>query len=171
MLSHPRTPSSWAARPGGSGGTGTPGRTGGTGRAGAVPLGAPGPARVGDVLDRTLRSLGTPSVAGVEVVFERWGEVGGAAMAARTRPVRIDGDALVVGCDEPAVATHVRFLQAEIVERVGQLSGDRRIARVEVRVTQARRGPRPPRPATRSARRGPHTGASTGAARRPARAG
>jgi hypothetical protein len=106
---------------------------------------AAAPARVGDVLDRTLRSLGTPSAAGVEVVFERWGDVVGPAMAARTRPVRIDGDLLVVGCDEPAVATHVRFLQAELVERLGQLSGDRRIARIEVRVAPTSRRPRPPR--------------------------
>jgi hypothetical protein len=111
-----------------------------------LPGNGPRPTRVGDVLDRTLRSLGTPSVAGVEVVFERWDEVVGAAMAARTRPQRIDGDTLVVGCDEPAVASHVRFLQAELVERLGQLSGERRISRIDVRVTRSQRSPRPPRP-------------------------
>jgi hypothetical protein len=104
------------------------------------------------VLDRTLRSFGTPaSVSGLEVVFERWPEVVGDVMAARTRPVHIDGDCLVVACDEPAVATHVRFLQAQLVARVGQLSGDRRLARIEVRVDGVRRGPRPPR-STRSRR-------------------
>ena len=105
----------------------------------------PAPAQLGQVLDRTLRSLGTPSVAGVEVIFERWAEVVGEAMAERTKPLRIDGDALVVSCDEPAIATHVRFLQAELVERLRQLSGDRLVARIEVRVAQVRRGPRPPR--------------------------
>jgi hypothetical protein len=107
---------------------------------------------VGETLDRTLRSLGTPSVAGVEVLFERWDDVVGAAMAARTRPQRIDGDRLVVECDEPAVASHVRYLQAELVERLGQLSGDRRIARIEVRVTRSQRGPRPPRSNARNRR-------------------
>jgi hypothetical protein len=97
------------------------------------------------MLDRTLRVMGTPSVAGVEVIFERWGEVVGEAMAERTKPLRIDGDTLVVSCDEPAIATHVRFLQVELVERLRQLSGDRRVARIEVRVAQVRRGPRPPR--------------------------
>jgi hypothetical protein len=117
-----------------------------------LPGDGPPPTRVGEVLDRTLRSLGTPSAAGVEVVFERWDEVVGAAMAERTRPQRIDGDTLVVGCDEPAVASHVRFLQAELVERLGQLSGDRRIIRIEVRVTRERRQPRPPRPRARGSR-------------------
>jgi hypothetical protein len=110
------------------------------------------PTRVGETLDRTLRSLGTPSVAGVEVLFERWDEVVGAAMAERTRPRRIDADTLVVECDEPAVASHVRFLQAELVERLGQLSGERRIARIEVRVTRSGRGARPPRPSARNRR-------------------
>lgn len=103
------------------------------------------PAKVGDVLDRTLRSMGTPSVAGVEVVFDRWAEVVGEAMAARTQPVRIDGDTLVVRCDESAIATHFRYLQVELVERLAQLSGERRINRIEFRVAGARRGPRPPR--------------------------
>jgi len=102
--------------------------------------------RIGDVLDRTLRSLGTPtSVAGVEVIFERWGEVVGPVMAERTRPVHIDGGTLVISCDEPAIATHVRFLEAEIVGRLATLAGERRIDRVQLRVAGARRGPRPPR--------------------------
>jgi len=100
---------------------------------------------VGALLDRTMRSMGTPSVAGVETVFDRWPDVVGLAMSARTRPLRIDGETLVVGCDEPAIATHVRYLQSELVERLGQLSGDRRITRIDPRVTTPIRGPRPPR--------------------------
>ena len=118
-----------------------------------LPGKGPEPARLGKVLDRTLRTLGTPSVAGVEVIFERWGEVVGEAMAERTKPLRIDGDTLLVSCDEPAIATHVRYLQAELVERLRELSGDRRVVRLEVRVAQVRRGPRPPRGGARRAAR------------------
>jgi hypothetical protein len=91
-------------------------------------------------------------VAGVEVIFERWAEVVGEAMAARTRPVHIDGESLVVACDEPAIATHVRFLQAQLVGRLTELSGERRLTRIEVRVDRARRARRPPRPGTRRPR-------------------
>jgi hypothetical protein len=112
---------------------------------------------VGDALDRVLKRLGVPSsVAGVEVVFERWPEVVGEAMAARTRPLSIDGEALVVACDEPALATHVRFLEPQLVARLSELAGERRITRVEVRVERAgrRRPPRPgPRPGPRGGRR------------------
>jgi hypothetical protein len=115
------------------------------------------PTRVGDALDRVLKRLGVPStVSGVEVVFERWPEVVGEAMASRTRPVSIDGEALIVACDEPAVATHVRFLEPQLVARLGELAGERRITRVEVRVERGgrRRAFRPgSRPGPRGDRR------------------
>jgi hypothetical protein len=112
------------------------------------------PTKVSDALDRVLKRLGVPaSVSGVEVVFERWPAVVGEAMAARTRPLSIDGEALVVGCDEPALASHVRFLEPQLVARLAELAGERRITRVEVRVERpGRRRPPPPRP--RPAHRG-----------------
>lgn len=100
---------------------------------------------MGAVLDRALRSLGTPSAQGVGVVFDRWDEVVGATMAARTRPARIQDGTLVVACDEPAVATHLRYLQTQLIERLAQLSGDRQIHRIEIQVARSSRGPRPPR--------------------------
>lgn len=104
------------------------------------------PVALADVLDRALRSIGTPSAKGVEVVFDRWEEVVGAQMASRTRPARIADGTLIVSCDEPAVATHLRYLQSELVERLAQLSGERRIDRIDVQVARTRRGPRPPGP-------------------------
>ena len=47
------------------------------------------PLRLADTLDRVLGRLGAPSRAGIEVVFDRWPEVVGEAMAGRTRPVAI----------------------------------------------------------------------------------
>jgi hypothetical protein len=103
---------------------------------------------LGDTIDRVLGRLGSPSRAGVEVVFDRWDEVVGDAMAARTRPVGIDGETLVVSCDDPALTTHVRFLEPQLVARLEELAGERHITRVEVRVDRRRGGPRPPRRST-----------------------
>jgi hypothetical protein len=100
--------------------------------------------RLGDTIDRVLAHLGTPPCAGVEVVFDRWDEVVGETLAARTRPVAIDGETLVVRCDDPALTTHVRFLEPQLVGRLAELSGERHITRVEVRVDRRGRGPRPP---------------------------
>jgi predicted nucleic acid-binding Zn ribbon protein len=109
-----------------------------------LPGGPAAPVRLGDTIDGVLARLGTPSRAGVEVVFDRWDEVVGEVMAARTRPVAIDGETLVVRCDDPALTTHVRFLEPQLLARLAELSGARHITRVEVRVDRRRRGPRPP---------------------------
>ena len=113
-----------------------------------LPGGPPAPVRLGDTIDRVLGRLGSPSRAGVEVVFDRWDEVVGDAMAARTRPVSIDGETLVVACDDPALTTHVRFLEPQLVGRLAELAGERHITRIEVRVDRRRGGPRPPRRTT-----------------------
>ncbi len=102
--------------------------------------------RLGDNIDRVLARLGTPSRAGVEVVFERWAEVVGESMAARTRPVSIDGSSLVVMCDDPALTTHVRFLEPQLVSRLAELAGERHITRVEVRVDRSAAAPWPASP-------------------------
>lgn len=110
-----------------------------------LPGSSPAPRQVSDVLDRVLKSMGAPTVAGVEVVFDRWADVVGEAMAARTRPLTIDRQTLVVACDEPALATHVRFLEPQLVARMGELAGERQITRVEVRVDRPGGGRRAPR--------------------------
>jgi len=113
-----------------------------------LPGGPAAPVRLGDTIDRVLGRMGAPSRAGVEVVFDRWEEVVGDTMAARTRPVAIDGETLVVSCDDPALTTHVRFLEPQLVGRLAELAGNRRITRVEVRVDRRRGRPRPPRRGT-----------------------
>lgn len=83
--------------------------------------------------------MGTPVASGVQVIFDRWDEVVGPGMAARTRPAHIDRGTLVVACEEPGVATHLRYLQAELLQRLTQLTGDSRIQRIEVKVEGRRR--------------------------------
>jgi len=99
-----------------------------------LPGEAPGPRPVGESLDAVMRGLGAPEASGVHLVFDRWSEVVGEALAARTRPLRIDGGRLVLAVDEPAIATHVRFLQAELLAKLEALLGPGRITALDLRV-------------------------------------
>jgi hypothetical protein len=81
-----------------------------------------------------MRSLGAPEASGVHLVFDRWPEVVGDSLAARTRPLKIDGSRLVLAVDEPAIATHVRFLQAELLGRLAELLGPGRVTALDLRV-------------------------------------
>ena len=99
-----------------------------------LPGEGPGPRRVGESLDAVMRGLGAPEASGVHLVFDRWSEVVGEALAARTRPLRMDGGRLVLAVDEPAIATHVRFLQAELLARLEALLGPGRVTALDLRV-------------------------------------
>ena len=81
-----------------------------------------------------MRGLGAPEASGVQLVFDRWAEVVGESLAARTRPLKIDGSRLVLSVDEPATATHVRFLQAELLTRLEELLGPGRVTALDLRV-------------------------------------
>lgn len=99
-----------------------------------LPGDGPGPRPVGQTLDAVMRGLGAPEASGVHLVFDRWAEVVGEGLAARTRPLKIEGRRLVLAVDEPAIATHVKFLQAELLARLEQLLGPDRVTALDLRV-------------------------------------
>lgn len=81
-----------------------------------------------------MRGLGAPEGDGVHLVFDRWSEVVGEGLAARTRPLKIEGQRLVLAVDEPAIATHVRFLQGQLLARLDELLGPGRVTALDLRV-------------------------------------
>lgn len=99
-----------------------------------LPGEGPGPQPVGKALDAVMRGLGAPEASGVHQVFDRWAEVVGDSLAERTRPLRIEGDRLVLAVDEPAMATHVRFLEKELLNRLQELLGPGRVTALDLRV-------------------------------------
>jgi predicted nucleic acid-binding Zn ribbon protein len=97
-----------------------------------------------DSLDSLLRSLqrGVRPAAGsakaMGGVFGRWDEIVGEAVAARVRPVRLDGTRLVVEVSDPGWATQVRVLSEKLRERIRDVTGTD-VETVEVRVATPRR--------------------------------
>lgn len=91
------------------------------------------PASIAESLELTLRSLRGPSRAAVGGVFGRWDEIVGAPIATHVRPTRLDGEVLTVRVDEPAWATHVQFLTADLIERIRTETGTV-VTEVRVRV-------------------------------------
>jgi len=92
------------------------------------------PHRVGDDLDAVLRRAGGSGGVAATLVFGRWEEAVGAAVAAHARPLRLDGTTLVVGVDAPAYATQLRLLTAQLLSRLRDLAGPGVVESVDVRV-------------------------------------
>jgi predicted nucleic acid-binding Zn ribbon protein len=84
-----------------------------------------------DVVVRALRGAGAKATAGV---FGRWEDVVGPHVAAHARPVVLDDGRLVVEVDEPGWATQLRYLEADLLERLAAVAGDGAVRAIEVRV-------------------------------------
>jgi hypothetical protein len=105
------------------------------------------PVPLSDSLNAIVRSLrnepargstapGTASTTGAKQmgsVFGRWSEAVGDAVAAHVTPVKLDGSRLIVEVDDPGWATQLRFLEATLKQRIGEVTGAV-IETVEVRV-------------------------------------
>lgn len=105
------------------------------------------PTELRGLLDRVVRGMGAPGTDAVELVFNRWADVVGTVLASRTQPVALERQRLVLEADDPAVVSHVRWLERDLLGRLDDLLGAGRVTGVEVRVTPARR--RGGRPASR----------------------
>jgi predicted nucleic acid-binding Zn ribbon protein len=96
------------------------------------------PRRLADGLEAVMRSLDAPSAGAARGVFGRWEEAVGPAVAAKVRPLKLDGEVLLVEVDEPGWATQLRYLEAELIARLAAVAGVH-IERLEVRVAGATR--------------------------------
>jgi Dna[CI] antecedent, DciA len=79
-----------------------------------------------------------PSARQLGGVFGRWEEAVGTAVAAHVRPLRLDGEVLVVEVDDPGWATQLRLLETTMRDRLAEVVG-LTVARIDVRVAGARR--------------------------------
>lgn len=96
--------------------------------------GQSGPAHVAEGLDRVLAALGSPPVDALVAVTEHWGELVGPEASAASRPLAIEHGRLLVSVTEPAWASQLRWLEAEVVRRSADLLGPGVIDRLEPRV-------------------------------------
>jgi predicted nucleic acid-binding Zn ribbon protein len=92
------------------------------------------PRPIGDGLDRVARSIGVPSAAALTVIFGRWADLVGDAVAANCRPIGLEKTQLTVAAYDPAWSTQLRLLEPEVIERIDELVGPRAVTKIVVRV-------------------------------------
>ena len=87
-------------------------------------------------LDTVMRSLRGTSRVAVSGVFGRWADAVGENVAEHVRPLKLDGDRLIVGVVNPAWATQVAFLESTIIERLADVAGVH-VEELQVRVVDS----------------------------------
>lgn len=96
-----------------------------------------GPRPLVSGLGSVSRRMGAPPPSVLVVVFAKWAEMVGPALAERCRPLVVRDGALIVAVDEPGWATELRFLGPAILRRAEELAGQAVADRLEVRVRPA----------------------------------
>jgi predicted nucleic acid-binding Zn ribbon protein len=96
----------------------------------------PAPVPLREALEAVIGGLGAPSVDAVVLVHDRWADVVGDEVAPHATIVGIDGSRLVVAADGPAWASHLRWAEPEIVERIRAILGRSEIDSITVRVSR-----------------------------------
>jgi predicted nucleic acid-binding Zn ribbon protein len=84
-----------------------------------------------DVVVQGLRGGGSARSMGS--LFSRWTDAVGEVVAGHARPVKLDGDRLLVEVDEPGWATQLRFLELDVIERLRAVAG-LEVSRFDIRV-------------------------------------
>jgi hypothetical protein len=116
------------------------------------------PATMGKALDRLMRNLGSPKLETVRSVFDRWAELVGEQVAARAQPIALRDGVLSVGVEDPAWATQLRFLEAELLRQIAEEFGPDEVRAIEVRVRPRGAGPARARGRARPPPRRPEPG-------------
>ncbi len=92
------------------------------------------PRPLSDSLERVTRALGGPRPSVLTAVFARWEAVVGPDIAAHARPVSLRSGVLRIDVDQPAWAAELRFLAADMLERLRETSGSTDLTEVQIRV-------------------------------------
>jgi len=93
-----------------------------------------GPRRLGESLDRVTRTLGGANSDALTGLFGRWSDIVGPQLADHVRPLSLARAVLVVAVDEPGWATQIRYLEGDLLGRLGKALGEGVVERVEVRL-------------------------------------
>lgn len=89
-------------------------------------------------LDRLLGDMGAPSTDALTVIFDQWAQIVGPTVAQHASPAALRDGTLVIVVQDPAWATQLKFLEAEIVAEVSSRLPRGGPERVEVQIRRER---------------------------------
>ncbi len=99
-----------------------------------------GPVPLRRSLERLLEGMGAPRIDDITTIIDQWSEIVGPRLAERIEAVAVRGSELLVAVNDPAWASQVAWLEAQLLERIDDLVGPGRITSVRVRI-EPRAGP------------------------------
>ncbi len=83
-----------------------------------------------------MAGLGAPEIDATTTIVESWSEIVGPELAKGVVAVAVRGKELLVRVDDPAWASQISWLEAQLLDRINNLVGPGRVT--SVRATVAR---------------------------------
>ena len=82
------------------------------------------PRHLGDVLNKVLQRMKVSDSSSSMGLFSQWRDIVGDAIADHVTPKRLEKRVLVVEVDDPAWATQLKFLEAQLLSTLREHIGD-----------------------------------------------
>lgn len=86
-----------------------------------------GPRKIGEGIDRVV-----PGGKVFRTLLERWTELVGDNLASHIRPFSIDAKTLVIAVDDPAWASQLKWLETDLLRRLGEAIGEGVVTQLRV---------------------------------------
>lgn len=99
----------------------------------AEPGGRP-PQRLSVSLDAVARDLGGTGGPALVALMQRWSALVGEQMAAHCRPIALQHGALTIGVEDATWGAQLRWLEADVLNRLSEGLGPGVVTRITVRV-------------------------------------
>ena len=102
-----------------------------------TPPGERPPRKISELLDRTTRRFGAPSSRVTSALIAGWDGLVGPDIAAHARPVSLHDGVLVLAVDHPAWAAQLRFMTADLLARIAEMTGSEsssEVSEIHIRV-------------------------------------
>ncbi len=94
------------------------------------------PARLSEVLDLVLRSVGLGDPAVFQRIQSEWAELAGDPWSRLSTPVALARRTLVVETESPAAVSMLRYGSLGLIQRLNQALGADRIGEIKVRAAR-----------------------------------
>jgi predicted nucleic acid-binding Zn ribbon protein len=92
------------------------------------------PRRLSESLDRVTRRLGGPAASVFSSVFSGWEAIVGPDIAVHAKPQSLKKGVLVLAVDHPAWATQLRYMTADLLTRIWEVTGAPDVREIHLRV-------------------------------------
>jgi predicted nucleic acid-binding Zn ribbon protein len=96
------------------------------------------PRPLSETLDRLVQGWGAGSTGTTKSLFADWEDIVGPQLAHRVRPRSLRQGTLVLAVSDPAWATQLRFLEAELIARIRTTTASSEVTAIQVRVVPAK---------------------------------